>query len=62
MELDMQEIIEQISDVMYGKMVKQLVLNDEGIMMLLNAFHDAGVGWETIMNALAIYVERGKEK
>lgn len=62
MELDIQGITEQISDVLYGKIVKQIVLNDEGIMKLLNAFHDAGVGWETIMNALAIYVERGKEK
>lgn len=62
MELDIQGITEQISEMLYGKMVKQLVLNDEGIMKLLNAFHDAGVGWETIMNALTIYAERGKEK
>lgn len=62
MELDIHGLTEQIGDILYGKIVKQLVLNDEGIMKLLNAFHDAGVGWETIMNALTIYTERSKEK
>jgi hypothetical protein len=62
MELDIQGITEQINDVLYGKIVKQIVLNDEGIMKLLNSFHDAGVGWETIMKALTIYTERNKQE
>lgn len=61
MELDIQGITEQIGDMLYGKMVKQLVSNDAGIMKILNAFRYAGVRWETIMKALTIYAEREKE-
>lgn len=62
LNLNIQGMAEEIGEMMYAKLIRTVVKNDEQIMRLLSSFHDVGVKWETIMDATIIFAEKSKEK